>query len=79
MDSLESIKRFTLFVITGLFNDEEYSAQLSNDFLNNPSGSLANIAGTIDAAFSQILEELLADADLTGGDDNSLIMQCAFP
>ncbi|GJQ74801.1 hypothetical protein Trydic_g21640 [Trypoxylus dichotomus] len=37
------------FCFTGLFNDEEYSQQVSGEFLNNP-GTMANIAGTIDAA-----------------------------
>ncbi|GJQ74795.1 hypothetical protein Trydic_g21636 [Trypoxylus dichotomus] len=73
-----SVYGFESFVITGLFNDEEYSAQLSNDFLNNPSGSMANIAGTIDAVFSPILTEVFTDAWYFE-DDSNLITQCAFP
>ncbi|GJQ74800.1 hypothetical protein Trydic_g21639 [Trypoxylus dichotomus] len=65
------------FAITGLFNDEEYSQQVSRDFLLNPYDAMANISGSIDAVLSPLLTEVLLDTVV--GNDNSLIWQCAFP
>nr|QEI22875.1 uncharacterized protein [Oryctes rhinoceros] len=77
---LPSLYGMNSFIITGLYNDEEYSQQVSDNFLNDPYNAMANIAGTIDTALSSIMTELLNSEDLDlSGDSDSLIMQCAFP
>lgn len=52
--------------ITGLYNDEEFSAQLTADFLNDPRGTLARYSDTVNAIAVNLVAELTTDLSTDG-------------
>ncbi|KAK9736751.1 hypothetical protein QE152_g11302 [Popillia japonica] len=62
-------------IVTGLYNDEEFSRQLTEDFLNDPAGTMAGYADMVDQIASSIAGKVVANA-LAGDGDAGFLDNC---